>query len=553
MNEFLASISAAAEKLFRGPAFSSVLVRFGVDAKRYWLLLDLFDQLSKRGEMQGELGRQHHFLRVSTGYFLFFSGMGAVIALFTQARAWKFAGVVLALMTFTLVSTLLSEAANSLVNPEEALSLSHQPINGSTYTAAKLSHLLRVVVYSVFGCNLLPALVLPMLPEGHWFYPALDLILALVVGIFIALFCCSIYGLLMRVIPARRMKSASQFVQAIPLAIFGILRFSPQGTTRKLLTAAGSVAAPLAQIPIWLLATTSGTVGVALIVLGLRSLSADYLIRASAMVHGHSNATTRVRRSVLGEIVYYLFGGPGGRAGFDYMKRMILRDWQFRRRLLGFIPMLFGLSAGLLRSGWRSPFDPGFTGAHLLPHALGFILYMSCVLMAYGTDYKGTWLFLVVADRALVQFARGVHASLWLMFVVVPNVVLLPYCVWRWGLATALAFSVFSIAASSVYLVFGLRAIDGIPFGKQITPGRETSGQGAFSILLFIMLALIAVAIQYLIFRSPVVAAVATVALVVSALFMTRWAISTFTTAMRHHLGNLSQTSSMLYTEINMG
>jgi hypothetical protein len=413
--------------------------------------------------------------------------------------------------------------------------------------------MLRVVLHSVFGCNLLPALVLPLLPEGRWFYPALDLILALGVGIFIALFCCSIYGLLMRIIPGRRMKSASQFVQAIPLAIYGLLRFSAPGTTRKLLTAAGTVAAPLAQVPIWLLATASGTVVVALTVLGLRSLSADYLIRASAMVHGHSNATTRVRRSLLGEIVYSLFGGPGGRAGFDYMKRMILRDWQFRRRLLGFIPMLFALFAGLLRSGWRSPFSPGFTGAHLLPHALGFILYMSCVLMAYGTDYKGTWLFLVVADRALVQFARGVHASLWLMFVVVPNVALLPFCVWRWGLPTALAFSVFSIAVSTVYLVFGLRAIDGIPFGKQITPGRETSGQGSMSILLFIMLALIAVGIQYLIFRSPAAVAVTTVALVVSALFMTRWAINTFTTAMRHHIGNLSQTSSMLYTEINTG
>src|SRR5581483_917589 len=38
-------------------ALSAVLVRFGVDPKRYWLLMDLFHAISDRGEMMDQLGR----------------------------------------------------------------------------------------------------------------------------------------------------------------------------------------------------------------------------------------------------------------------------------------------------------------------------------------------------------------------------------------------------------------------------------------------------------------------------------------------------------------
>ena len=43
-------MSAVAEAL-RGPRIARVLQFLGVDPKRYWLLMDLFDQLSERGEM----------------------------------------------------------------------------------------------------------------------------------------------------------------------------------------------------------------------------------------------------------------------------------------------------------------------------------------------------------------------------------------------------------------------------------------------------------------------------------------------------------------------
>jgi hypothetical protein len=551
MSKFLESIGAEIEKLLRGPAFTQQLKSFGIDPKRYWLLMDLFHMLSNRGEMQGQLGRQRKALKISTAFFVLFSGIGTAIALFFHARAWVFAGGMLALMMITLSANLLSEAANSLVNPEEALALSHQPINGATYTAAKLSHLLRIVLYSALGCTLLPALSMPFLAEGSWLYLPLLPLVALTLGVLSALFCCSIFGLMMRFVPARRMKSAAQFVQAIPLAVYGLLRFSPRGTSKAILLAIGLYLAPVAQIPLWILATTGSAAAIAITVVGLRSLSSDYLIRATTMVHGYSAATTRVRRSVLGEIVYHLFGGQGGRAGFDYMKRMILRDWQFRRRLLGFIPMFFGLGA-LIFGRFQSPFESAFTAAHFLPHAIGFLLYMSCVMMTFGTDYKGTWLFLIVSDRLLTQFARGVHASLWLMFVVVPNLALLPLFAWRWGLSAALAYALFSAVVSSVYLTFGLRNIDGIPFGKQSTAGRDTGGQGGFRFLGFMFVALISVGVQYLIFQSHVAIAITTIMLIVAAVALTKMSVGALAGAIRHHIGMLTRSSSMLYTEVNL-
>ena len=60
------------------------------------------------------------------------------------------------------------------------------------------------------------------------------------------------------------------------------------------------------------------------------------------------------------------------------------------------------------------------------------------------------------------------------------------------------------MAVSSVYLTFGLRAIDGVPFGKQSGPRQLQGSEGAMRILVFVIAALIAVGIQYLLYRSLV-------------------------------------------------
>src|SRR4030095_4909841 len=205
----------------------------------------------------------------------------------------------------------------------------------------------------------------------------------------------------------------------------------------------------------------------------------------SSMVHGRADAGTRVRWSLLGEIVRRLFGGKGARARVDYMKRMILRDWQFRRQLLESIPIVFFGTIGLVTAGFLSPFSSGWSSTHFIPHALGFILFMTCLMLPYGTDYKGIWLFLLVSNRGLARFAQGIHASLWLIYIAIPYAVLFPFFVWKWGVGQAAIFTVFGVCVSSVYLALGIRSIEGVPFGKQIGPTKAGGGRAFFRILTF--------------------------------------------------------------------
>ena len=81
----------------------------------------------------------------------------------------------------------MPETANSLVNPVEGMILAHQPVNGATYTSAKLTHLLRIVFYIVLGMNGVPALLGTLLEGAAWFYAPLHLTAAFASSIVLAL------------------------------------------------------------------------------------------------------------------------------------------------------------------------------------------------------------------------------------------------------------------------------------------------------------------------------------------------------------------------------
>ena len=105
-----------------------------------------------------------------------------------------------------LLSVLLPETSNSLLNPAEGLVLAHQPINGATYTAAKLTHLARIVFYLALGLNAIPAAAGLLVRGTNWSYPFMHLLAALAAGLFEALLCCALFGWLMRFVPVRRLE-----------------------------------------------------------------------------------------------------------------------------------------------------------------------------------------------------------------------------------------------------------------------------------------------------------------------------------------------------------
>src|ERR1035441_3664364 len=87
-------------------------------------------------------------MKASWLYYIL-SGFMTFVFIMTGMRPATYLVVFLALSGFLLFTTLLSETSNSLVNPIEGMVLAHQPINGATYTAAKLTHLLRILIHIV--------------------------------------------------------------------------------------------------------------------------------------------------------------------------------------------------------------------------------------------------------------------------------------------------------------------------------------------------------------------------------------------------------------------
>jgi hypothetical protein len=134
-------------------------------------------------------------------------------------------------------------------------------------------------------------------------------------------------------------------------------------------------------------------------------------------------------------------------------------------------------------SGWHTdPFSGQFTPMYLLPHSLGILLFLICMVLRYGNDYKGAWIFLLAPSRAFDGFARGVFALLWIDLIVIPHLILFTLLVWPWEISHAGLFTAFSISASSLYLGLELKLIEAVPFSQQADPTRS-----AFAMPLTIM------------------------------------------------------------------
>ena len=534
-----------ATRLLRGGASSRVLESLGIDPKRYWLLLDLFRQLAERREILTQLGGNGMALKAAAWMYFVMSGLiGVLLAMAAPPVASYFAGF-LTITAILLLGILMSETSNSIVNPEEGLVLAHQPINGATYTAAKLTHLLRILVYLVPALNAVPALAGLTLRDAAWTYPLLHMLAAFAVGLLAALLCCALFGWLVRFVPAPRLKAAGQIAEALPWTAIVLVQFAgirlSQLRMQALLPADPSVRA--------FLAVASAFIAAAIVVLGLRSLSGDYLIRVSSIVHGSSAAKAKPRRSRLAGLVARWFGGQAARAGFEYVSRMMRRDWQFRRQMIPTIPALVAPIVLVVSGLGTSPFSGGFTMMHLLPHVFGLVFFWICTLLAFGNDYKGGWVFLLAPAGAFDGFARGVHALLWIGIVVIPHLVVLVVLAVYWAAWEAALFVAYSAAVASAYLGLELRLIHGVPFGKQPEASRS-----AFMMPLLIAGSLamaLVVAVQYwFVFRSPARAAAVTALAGVAALVVTRGSLDAFAVSMRYELGLLAVESASLYKEV---
>ena len=534
-------------RFLRGAAFASVLGRCGIDPHKYWILVDLFEMLSKRQELF-RMGSHDQSMRSMTLIWFLLSGLISLVMAASGASLGVYLLVFVGLTVFQLGMLLVSEVAESLVNPVEGLILAHQPVNGATWLGARLTHLLRIVVYVVVGVNSVPALVGVFLPHDDGFLPLayfpIHFLIALGVGLVVALLCCSLFGWLVRFVPVRRLKAAATVVQVVPMSLpfaYNFLGDFREEFVRR--------AARIAVPEEWLAAGDAapgglpallGVAGLAAaivaVVFGLQALSSDHLIRVSNQMH--SGAGVRRRqwgRWDIGLWISRFAGGQASRAGFAYLSSMMVRDWQFRKNMAQYLPaVVIGFIAMLVAGLEVSPFAPGLAYTHMLPHLVGIIVLYCCLFLGYGNDYKGIWSFLIVPDASFRPFVRGIHAGLWLILIVVPNVSWLIVLTWSWGVRDAVLLIAYSTVVAFLYLGVGLRLIDGVPFGKQAPPAQKVVTLGMT--LGYLVVLGIALGIQYLLFRSVVVVTVVIFVAGLGAYFLNRAALADFESRIRLNL-----------------
>ena len=529
----------------RGAAFGRLLERCGIEPRRYWVLVDLFHTLSTRQEV---MGMDSGAVRAVTIFWVILSSVISVMMFASGSTPRMYLTVFVAITVFQVATILLVEISENLVNPITGLVLAHQPVNGATWSSASLTHLIVVVVHMVVGINIVPALVGVLLPHSDGFlrvsYPPMHFLVALGVGLVVALLCCGLFGWLVRFVPIGRLKAVAAAMQAVPmLFLFGFPYL--RRVAAEIVTWADAISLPVEWIAVGegvpggvvaLLGAAAVVVGTGGAVLGLRALSADQLIRVSGLMRSRGGTQRRKRgRSRMGRWIGRIAGGQGGRAGYEYLRCMVVRDWQFRRNMaMQAAPLVIWFIVLLVVGREVSPFDRSFAATYFLPHLFGVTVVTTCRFLAYGNDHKGVWSFGVVPDSSFDPFARGIYAALWLLLIVGPHVFWLFVLAWSWGVRDGVFFIAHSTAVASLYLGLGVRLIDGVPFGKQTPPAAR--GLTAGVLLTYPVVLGVAIGIQHVVFRSVAAVVVSTVVVGVGTYFLTRGGLARFASSIRSDL-----------------
>ena len=560
----MSSISQLRNRVLQHPAVCRALERLGIDPRQYRLLLDLFDTLAERLEILGSINTLG--LGLLVGFSAFISIFPSLYAL-AHPPVHNYVLFPIAFTMFQLFIIVAGDAANSLLNPQEASVLAHQPIGGLTYAAAKASHLVLIVVLQVASLNTLPAVVGLLLPGARWFFPLTHLLAAFLAGFFVAFLVCGVYGWLYQFVAPERLKGVALGIQVLLFALMplagGLIGSAFSALKESHLEPAHWAWLP----PNWFISTALlGHPGLgysawqaALIIVatglfilfGLRCFAFEYLARVTMLVQGRSfSVGQRSRQGWIARFVRHVTGSPAGVGACAFTGAMMRRDWNLRRQTL---PMIVVIAYALIILSFSqirvSPFAPGkFAPTHVLPHVLALMLFSPTALISQTDQLQGAWVFLTLPFRNPRAFARGIYCSLWLPGIAVPHLLFLPPAVWFWGWVEALLFVAFSMALTSLYLGAELFLLEGLPFANPVRlstqallmPVMMLGGMGAAVLGFF----------QWLLFRRHTAAAVAMVVVILLAALITRLSLGHLVSEMRANLLTLAQGPTRLFKSI---
>ena len=467
---------------------------FDFDRRQFRLLMRLLSDLGARRELTSQFGFDQHAIFLSGGFGLFVGGLLALSALGRPgARAYMMTA--LGITAFWLLPRIVSQAADAFMNPAEVAVLAHRPIHAGSYVAAKAAYVARAALVVTLPLNLIPALAGVSLPGTRWFYPLTHLAAVAAASLFTTLVVCGVLGVVFRALPIGAVRTAALWAQLLSVMIVPL---SPQllnafrvpldldarawsaipVTWFAALGLAGQMGRPPLDVRI-MLPVLAGAF--ALIVLGARSLTQDYMTRVSTMmrIQGARKIPTRAGR--LSRLTTgFRSGGQATRAGTAFVRALAFRDWQFRRMFLGgSVGIVILFAVGIGRNFAKSPLQVPTGGRlTLLPLMLGVLMLNASMALAFTDRPLARWIFLMAPTRGLRGIVRGMYWGLWQPLVAVPHVVLFIAGTLFWGLSDALLFSTYSMSISSLYLGAGLWLADGLPFTKQADPNRPRALMG---------------------------------------------------------------------------
>ena len=553
----------------------AILVRMGVQPAQYDVLVKLFRALGDRKELTGNLGMDRHAMQLTSASLLL---PGALLALigFGRISLAQFDVLALAMSSLLLIMLLVLEAANSFFNPAEISVLAHRPISGATYFAAKFTYLVQVVLWAGLALNGPASLVGLLKPDARWFYPLTHMAAAWGLGLCIALSACAVFGLMFRLLPASRLRSAALWVQLsifmIPLAanaagmvarrvgpfitsLFGAADTAWDWSFVPVLWfhAIGVMGQGDPVVPLGMPAIVGMVIMGAFLTFGVRALSSGYMtrivgtMRASRTTSRRGHASSRLARTVRA-----LAGGSAAaEAAYQFITRMMRRDWQFRRGAMQLILPVLMFGPGLVISNrGTSPLGaatPQLVG--LLPEVLPFGALGVCLVLSFSDHHRGVWMFNVAAGASLQAYLRGVYWTLWLLLLALPLTVVCAWFTWVWGPADAFLFSAYCLAVGSCLLGFQLLLLEALPFSA---PPKAERPAMSMSILLVggLVVGVGWVAQAYLIFQSRWLTAIATLGFAALAWRAAQYALRELHATARRQLALLGDGSPGMFQSV---
>jgi hypothetical protein len=557
----------SAESIFKSKSIAKISGMLGIDVHQYRVLLGLFSMLSDRLEFMGLTAG----ISKAVGFYI----LGSLLLSLPVLGNPSLPGYLLLMIGFSMFAILwilLMDAANSIMNPDEASVLAHQPIRGATYVAAKLTHILVVVAVIIPALNLIPAIAGLHLHGSRWFYPLTHLMAAYFAGLFIAFLVCGIYGWLFHFISPANLKNASLWLQLIAFIVMpafqqiailagaGRLRIVGAFLRSSWMPWRWFVAMGLTghsgypEFSAWE-AGAACLITCIFIALGLRAFRADYMAKVADLIQGSASpANGRSRMPWLNPLIRRLTGAPSGYGAFSFMSTMLRRDWNFRRQVIPLVlPFLIAPMAAVIGSIRKSPFVFGsyaisdFSLMHLFPHFLGLILAVACMLVPYTAEPKGASVFVNLPIGRLRPFVRGIYASLWMPLAILHLFLLVP-CIWFWGAIQGVLFICFSVALISIYEGLAILLIDGFPFANAFKPSMAKAMPliylaAAIPILFF-------AAIQWLVFHSALLVLASATVLALLACATAHFSLGRLENTVRVNLTQLGFLPTEMFKEL---